>query len=135
MFTAWRCEHNNKAARDKGISCTSTAVTTGTSSNSTLKYTKPHSHLPAPGRVGAYKYKVCNVVKGAASTDPSAKPHAIVAGSYSNSFKLMSDSILKVRNVAKGAASTDPSAKPHAIVAGSYSYLQADVRLNLPGKP
>ena len=53
-------------------------ITTGNSFNSTLEYTKPHSHLPAPGRVGAYKVR--NVVKGAASTDPSAKPHAIVAG-------------------------------------------------------
>ena len=94
---AWRCEHNNEAARDKGISCTSTAVTTGTSSNSILEYTKPHSHLSAPGRVGAYKVR--NMVKGEASS------------------------------------STDPSAKPHAIITGSYSNFQADVRLNLPGKP
>ena len=81
-FVAWRCEYNNKAARAKGISCNSTAVTTGTSSTSTLEYAKPHSHLPDPGRVGANKVR--NLVKSSASTNPAAKPHAIVAVSYSN---------------------------------------------------
>jgi hypothetical protein len=79
---AWRCDLNNKASRDKGISCSSTAVTTGTSSSSSLEYAKPHSHPPAPGRVGAYKVR--NVVKTAASTHATAKPHLIVASSLSN---------------------------------------------------
>ena len=64
---AWRCDLNNKAARNKGISCTSTAVTTGTSSTSTLEYAKPHSHAPNPGRIGAKKIR--NITKDTASQE------------------------------------------------------------------
>ena len=45
---AWRCVHNNKSCRTKGISCSVTTVTTGTATSSSLEYAKPHSHLPDP---------------------------------------------------------------------------------------
>ena len=79
---AWRCDLTNTAARNNGISCNATAVTTGSSSTSTLEYARPHSHPPAPGRVAAYKVR--NNVKTAASQHPTTKPHSIVATSLSN---------------------------------------------------
>ena len=56
-YVVWRCDLNNKAARDKGSACYSTAVTTGTSTSSSLEYAKPHSHLPDPGRIGGEKIR------------------------------------------------------------------------------
>ena len=79
---AWWCDLNNKGSRVKGISCNATAVTTGTSSTSTLEYAKQHSHLPNVGRVGTFKVR--NTVKDAASQDPTAKPHSIVAGALNS---------------------------------------------------
>ena len=52
---AWRCVHNNKSCRTKGISCSATAVTTGTTTSSSLEYAKPHSHLPDPSKIVALK--------------------------------------------------------------------------------
>ena len=81
-MVAWRCDLNNKAARVKGTSCNSTALTTGTSPSSTLEYTKPHSHPPDPAHIGARKIR--NLVKAAAYRDVSSTPHSIVASSLSN---------------------------------------------------
>ena len=50
---AWRCVHNNKSCRTKGISCSATTVTTGTTPSSSLEYAKPHSHLPDPSTIAA----------------------------------------------------------------------------------
>ena len=52
---AWRCVHNNKSCRTKGISCSATAVTTGTTTSSSLEYAQPHSHLPDPSKIAALK--------------------------------------------------------------------------------
>ena len=79
---SWRCDLTNLGARKKGIFCYSTAVTTGTTSTSTLEYAKPHTHLPNPGHVGALKVR--SNVKTVASQNPTMKPHAVVASSLSN---------------------------------------------------
>ena len=79
---AWKCDQNNKVAKDKGAGCNATAVTTGTTSTSNLEYAKPHSHPPAPGRVGADKLK--NKLKGASTRDSTAKPHRLVAESLAD---------------------------------------------------
>ena len=52
---AWRCVHNNKFCWTKGIPCSATAVTTGTTHSSSPEYAKPHSHLPDPLQIAALK--------------------------------------------------------------------------------
>ena len=47
--------HNNKSCRKKGISYSATAVTTGTTTSSSLEYAKPHSHLPDSSTIAALK--------------------------------------------------------------------------------
>ena len=71
----WRCDLNNKAARDKGSACNSTAVTTGTSTSSSLEYAKPHSHLSDLGRIGGEKIRESTKE---ASKSMTEKPHKIL---------------------------------------------------------
>ena len=75
----WRCDLNNKAARDKGRACNSTAVTTGTSTSSSLEYAKPHSHLPDPERIGGKKIRESTKETAKTTTE---KPHKILADAY-----------------------------------------------------
>ena len=69
---AWRCVHNNKSCRTKGISCSATAVTTGTTTFSSLEYAKPHSHLPDPS-------KIIDTTKNDAVVQPTVPPSNIVS--------------------------------------------------------
>ena len=43
-YILWRCDANNKAAREKGESVA--ALTTGDLPTSTLEWSRPHSHAP-----------------------------------------------------------------------------------------
>ena len=52
-YILWRCDVNNKAAREKGISCNATALTTGDLPISTIEWSRPHSHAPDSGKIGA----------------------------------------------------------------------------------
>ncbi|QQP40663.1 Uncharacterized protein FKW44_014788, partial [Caligus rogercresseyi] len=81
---AWRCDFINNRVQSNGIlsKCGATAVTTGISLSSTLKYARSHSNLPSPGRVGALK--VVNSVKQTATQQTTATPHSIVASSLTN---------------------------------------------------
>ena len=69
---AWRCVHNNKSCRTKGISCSATAVTTGTTTSSSLEYAKPHSHLPDPSKIAALK--IIDTTKNDAVVQPTVPP-------------------------------------------------------------
>ena len=40
-YILWRCDVNNKAAREKGISCNATALTTSDLPTSTLEWSRP----------------------------------------------------------------------------------------------
>ena len=75
-YIAWRCDQTNKAARDKGSACPSTAVKTGMTSTSTLEYSRDNPHPPPTGRTGALILK--NNIKTAGTTDRTAKPHRIL---------------------------------------------------------
>ena len=81
-YIAWRCDQNNKAARDKGSACPSTAVTTGMTSTSTLEYSRHHYHPPPTGRFGALILR--NNPNTAATSDRTVKPHRILGDTLSN---------------------------------------------------
>ena len=83
-YIAWRCEQYSQGARLNGTACNATAVTTGTSSSSTLHYARNHNHPPFTGCVGARKVK--NKIKAAASQYKTAKPYKIVSDSLHNAF-------------------------------------------------
>ena len=74
---AWGCVHNNKSCRTKGISCSATAVTTGTTTSSSLEYAKPHSHLPDPSKIAALK--IIDTTKNDAVVQPTVPPSNIVS--------------------------------------------------------
>ena len=70
-YILWRCDVNNKAAREKGISCNATALTTGDLPTSTLEWSRPHSH--APGAISVRESMKTNAVIS------TRMPHKIVA--------------------------------------------------------
>ena len=74
---AWRCVHNNKSCRTKGISCSATAVTTGTTTSSSLEYAQPHSHLPDPSKIAALK--IIDTTKNDAVVQPTVPPSNMVS--------------------------------------------------------
>ena len=80
---AWRCHQYSQPANTR---CSAAAVTTGTSSSSTLKYARDHNHPPSAGRVGVYKVK--NNLKTVSSQDRTAKPHKIVLDNLRNVTEL-----------------------------------------------
>ena len=71
----WRCEMNSKHYRDLGISCSSTASTTGTFPTSTLEWARDHTHPPDNSKIKARV--ICQDVKERATMEPTAtpKPH------------------------------------------------------------
>ena len=69
--------HNNKSCRTKGISCSATAVTTGTTTSSSLEYAKPYSHLPDPSKIVALK--IIDTTKNDAVVQPTVPPSNIVS--------------------------------------------------------
>ena len=73
---------NSTAARDKGITDSSTAVMTDPNPSSSLEYAKPHSHASDLGRVGAKK--IHNNSKSHCSRDRAAKPSNIVASNMTD---------------------------------------------------
>ena len=75
-YILWRCDSNNKAARDKGISCNSTALTTGDSPSSTFQFARPHSHVPDAGKIGARAVREAMKADAVQGTE---KPTVIVA--------------------------------------------------------
>ena len=79
-YNAWRCDQNNKAARDKGSACPSTALATGMTSTSSLEYSRDHSYPPPTGRTGALK----NNLKTAGTADWTAKSHRILGDTLNN---------------------------------------------------
>ena len=74
---AWRCVHNNKSCRTKGISCSATTVTTGTTLSSSLEYAKPHSHIPDPSKITALK--IIDTTKNGAVVQPTVPPSNIAS--------------------------------------------------------
>ena len=75
-YILWRCDANNKAAREKGISCNATALTTGDLPTSTLEWSRPHSHAPDSGKIGAISVRESMKTDAVIST---LMPHKIVA--------------------------------------------------------
>ena len=76
-YILWRCDVNNKAAREKGISCNATALTTGDLPTSTLEWSRPHSHAPDSGKIGAISVRESMKTDAVIST---RMPHKIVYG-------------------------------------------------------
>ena len=65
----WRCEMNSKHYRDLGISCSSTASTTGTFPTSTLEWARDHTHPPDNSKIKARG--ICQDVKERAIMEPT----------------------------------------------------------------
>ena len=75
----WRCEINSKHYRDLGISCSSTASTTGTFPTSTLEWARDHTHPPDNSKIKARV--ICQDVKERATMEPTATPNLITTDS------------------------------------------------------
>ena len=69
--------HNNKSCRTKGISCSATTVTTGTTTSSSLEYAKPNSHLPDPSKIAALK--IIDTTKNDAVVQHTVPPSNIMS--------------------------------------------------------
>ena len=79
-YILWRCDANNKAAREKGISCNATALTTGDLPTSTLEWSRPHSHAPDSGKIGAISVRESMKTDAVIST---LMPHKRLVSQYS----------------------------------------------------
>ena len=94
---AWHCDMNNKQQRDKGESCTSTAVTTGMSPNSNLGYAIDHSH---PSTTRKIKAKVVGGNgKSRASEEQTAKTHLMVTAAVCSLYPEVQLNLLTTKSI------------------------------------
>ena len=124
---ARRCALNNKSSRDKGISCSSTAVTTGTTPSSSLEYAKPHSHIPDTSKISVLK--IIGTAKSAAVDHPPVNIVAtnlrdVTADVECYLLERTSTKITIQRRRRKGALSTNRDLTQEMIGRCSHSAFQ-----------